>query len=82
MSMRVDDTGPALGRKTAGEIRAELARQQMSGSELARRLGMTQPYLSRRLTGEVDFRIGELERIAEVLGVPVAQLFPSAASAA
>ena len=47
--------------------------REISGVQLARRLGITQAYLSRRLTGEVEFRISELQAIADELGVPVTQ---------
>lgn len=64
-------------RSAADLVRHALRMQGMSGAELARRLGVTQPYLSRRLTGGVDFRVAELEQVAAVLGMPVADLLPS-----
>lgn len=57
------------------EIRAELARQRISGRELARRLGNTQMYVARRLSGEVDPSAGDLAAFAAVLQVPVASFF-------
>lgn len=66
----------------ADRVRAVMTEKKISGVALANLLGMTQPYLSRRLTGEVDFRIGELERIADKLGVPVAQFLPAPVRAA
>jgi len=53
----------------AEEIRVMLARRRMSGAELARQIGQTQPYLSRRLTGEVAIDVDDLAKIAQVLGV-------------
>lgn len=58
----------------AGEIRAQMARTQTTQKQLALELGWTQPYLSRRLTGRVDFTTSELEDIAGKLGVSVAEL--------
>lgn len=53
----------------AEEIRVLLARRRMSASELARQMGATQPYISRRLTGEIAFDVDDLEKIARVLNV-------------
>lgn len=60
----------------AEEIRALLARRRISASELARRMDVTQPYISRRLTGDTALDLDDLERIANVLGVQVLDLFP------
>lgn len=35
---------------------------------------MRQPYISRRMTGEIAFDLDDLERIADVLGVRVSDL--------
>lgn len=72
--MRADNTPSAPHERVAAEVRAELARQQMSQSELAKRLGVAQQTVSRRMTGEVPFDIAELATIAELLGVPMSQL--------
>lgn len=53
-----------------------LVRKQLSASELARRLGVSQPYISRRLTGETAINVDELDRIARALEVPVVALLP------
>lgn len=65
--------------RVAEEIRVLLARRRMSASELARRSGMTQPYISRRLTGEIAFDVDDLERIAFALEVAPADLLSGAA---
>lgn len=57
----------------AKEVRAELARQGITQDELARRLGTTQPWVSKRLTGKTAFDTTELDRIADALGVAVTQ---------
>lgn len=51
-----------------------LARRRMSAAELARRAGMKQPYLSRRMTGEIAFDLDDIEAIAAALGVTVQDL--------
>ncbi len=63
-----------LAGQVAAEIRAELARQRRSGSWLARQLGQSQSSFSRRLVGDLPLDLSELERIAAVLDVPLAQL--------
>ncbi len=70
--MRANDTPTEPHRRVAAEVRAELARQQISQSELAKRLGVAQQTVSRRITGDIPFDIAELSKIAEILGVPFA----------
>ena len=60
----------------AAEVRAELARQQLSGVRAARALGWTQNYLSVRLRGTVPFDVTDLMKIAKLLEVSVTQFFP------
>lgn len=71
------------------EIRAEMARQGITGAELSASLGIKRPYLSLRLNGHFDFKAGEIIDICEVLGVPASEIFrrteasaPSASAAA
>jgi transcriptional regulator with XRE-family HTH domain len=59
----------------AAEVRAHLARRRISGRRLAAQLGMTEPYLSRRLTGAVPFNVNDLSAIADYLELPVASFF-------
>ncbi|MEO3927866.1 helix-turn-helix transcriptional regulator [Micromonosporaceae bacterium B7E4] len=63
-----------LRERTAEEIRVHLARRRMSAAELSRRTGLKQPYVSRRMTGEIAFDLDDLEVIARELGVKVADL--------
>ena len=58
----------------ASEVRAEMARQRVSQTALAKRLGWSQPFLSRRLCSTTDWRVDEIEAVAGALGVPLAQL--------
>ncbi|MGC5664976.1 helix-turn-helix domain-containing protein [Micromonospora sp. WMMD723] len=71
-------TGMRLRHLAAEEIRVLLARRRMSAAELARQTGIRQQALSRRMTGETAFDLDDLERIADVLGVTVADLLPTA----
>lgn len=65
---------PTLNERVATEVRAELGRQRISVNELARRLGWSQPYLSRRVSGTVAFDLTDLERIANELRIGVTAL--------
>lgn len=62
--------------QVAEEVRVLLARRKISASELARRMGVTQPYISRRLNGETAMDVDDLQSIADVLAVEVADLLP------
>lgn len=64
----------SLPATVAGEVRAEMARQQINQQRVADALGFSRQALSRRITGEVPFDVAELEKIADLLGVPVARL--------
>jgi transcriptional regulator with XRE-family HTH domain len=66
----------------AAEVRAVMARQRRSQTDLASALGWSQPFLSRRLTGETAFNTDEIEQLAEILGVPISQLVMTGAERA
>jgi len=66
--------------RVAAEVRAELARQRISQTQLAERLNISQAGISRRLSGETPFEINELVAIAEFLCVPVARFLPEVAA--
>lgn len=67
-----------LRQRTAEEIRVLLARKRMSAAELARRTGIKQSTMARRMTGETAFDLDDLELIAQVLDVEVTDLLPRA----
>jgi transcriptional regulator with XRE-family HTH domain len=64
-----------LAQSVAGEVRAHLGRRRLSGRAAAFRLGWTQQYMSRRLTGAVPFDVDDLDALAELLDVPVTAFF-------
>ncbi|HEX6870170.1 MAG TPA: helix-turn-helix transcriptional regulator, partial [Micromonosporaceae bacterium] len=70
------DVGSAqrLRHSVAEEVRVAMVRRKMNGAGLAVAIGRSQAYVSRRLTGETPFDVDDLERIAVVLGVDVADL--------
>ncbi|WP_158613322.1 helix-turn-helix transcriptional regulator [Frigoribacterium sp. PhB160] len=55
-------------------MKAELARNGLTQGELADRLRLTQPAVSRRLSGDVPFNVNELAVVSRVVGVPLSRL--------
>ena len=70
---------PSINELVAEEIRVLLARRRISASDLARKTGMTQRAVSRRLTGEKVIDVDDLASIANALGVDVVDLLPRSA---
>lgn len=62
----------------SARLRALLAARGISEAELARRLGFTQSYVSRRMRGAVAWDVADLTRITGHLGVPVSDLLAGA----
>lgn len=65
-----------LGAYVAAELRAEMARQRISGREMARRLGENPMWVSSRVSGHVPIDLQDLERIARELDVHPRRLLP------
>lgn len=59
-------------------VKAEMARRGISQEEVSRALGLTQPQVSRRLAGRVEFSASEVPKLSELLDVSVASLFGEA----
>jgi hypothetical protein len=73
------DERPAIDRlssRVAAEVRAEMARQRLSGARVAKALGWSPMYLSRRVSGQTPFDVDDLEALASLLGVAVMDFFP------
>lgn len=72
----------SLPHRVAAEVRAEMARQGVRQWQLAAHLNLPQTAISRRLKGDITFDLGELEKVADFLGVPAAQLLAEPATTA
>lgn len=72
--------GP-FARAISGEIRSILARRQMSGAQLAARVGRSQTYIARRLRGDSSFTANDVEDICKVLGQDLADFLTAAVRA-
>src|SRR5258708_26773856 len=66
---------PTPHLRVAAEVRAHLARQRLSGRQAAFALGWKQPYIARRLSGEIPFDVNDLAAIASLLSLPVSEFF-------
>ena len=69
------DAGPPGSHLHAtANVRAEAARRGMSIRELCRRIGMARSTWTRRTLDPRSWRLGELQKIADVLDVPLDRL--------
>ena len=62
-------------RAVAAEVRAQLARRRISGRQAAFALGWKQPYIARRLSGDIPFDVNDLDALARLLDIPVTAFF-------
>ena len=67
--------------QVAGAVRAELARAGKTQGALTAVLHLSQPAISRRLSGQVPFTIDELSAAAAFLDIPLSTLVPQAVAA-
>lgn len=70
-----------LSSEVAAEIRAAMGRLQVRQSQLARRIGRNEQWLSVRLRGVQEIGLDDLQAIAAALGVPPVALLPTSARA-
>lgn len=71
-----------VSRMVAEGIRVEMARQMIRQSELARRIGENDQWLSVRVRGVQSVDVDDLYKIADGLGVSALTLLPSDAKSA
>lgn len=64
----------AIAKVVAENLSAELARRGMSDRDAARRLGLTNAYVSRRANGSVEMTVSDIDLFAGFLGIPVTRL--------
>lgn len=68
----------STAQRIAANVRAELARQQRSGADLAKSLSWSQAAMQRRLSGRVAFDVTELDAVATQLEIPLGALIGEA----
>lgn len=64
-----------FAQSVAAELRAEMARQRKSTTELASALNISQSSASRRFSGEQAMSLDEINAVAIWLKVPVTMFF-------
>lgn len=55
-------------------VRAELARRHIPRAAVLEALGLTSSAFSRRMVGDVEFSVGEVQQLARLLELPVGHL--------
>lgn len=63
-------------QRSAAEVRAALAREQITRSAVAKHLGHSRAAMTRRLSGEIPLNVNELAALAVLLDVPVSTFLP------
>lgn len=73
-------TRTSLNAQVAAEVRAEMGRRGMSNAELARLLGVSEAWTTRRLGKRADTTLNlvDLQRICAALGTPLATFLTAA----
>lgn len=65
-----------LTAHVASEIRAMMGRLNVNRAELARRIGVEDSWVGKRLNGRTEISLTDLDRIANALGVGIVDLLP------
>lgn len=66
---------PDATQTVAANVRAEMSRAGLTQGQLARELGLTPMFVSRRLSGDVAMTPNDIELFAGHFGIDVAELF-------
>lgn len=63
-------------------VQAEMVRRGITQAAFAPRLKMTQQGLSRRISGRTAFKVDELQRVADLLEIPITELLDDSVASA
>lgn len=66
----------SLATAVTDEISAWMGRRRLSSAQVAVLLGVSGPWMWRRMRGETSWSLDDIERIAAVLNVPASRLLP------
>lgn len=75
--VRAQRLDPAVLAAIGLEVRVEIARAGISKTKVRKALGLSTQSLWSRLHGHTAFQDGELEQVADLLGIPVTRFFPA-----
>jgi transcriptional regulator with XRE-family HTH domain len=64
----------SVRERVAGAVRAEIARQRCGRAALADAIGVSRATIDRRLAGDQEFTVTELQAAADFLGVSLTKL--------
>jgi len=53
----------------ADNLAAELARRRISGRQAAKKLGLSQPYVARRVSGDIPLDVNDIFAFSRLLGI-------------
>lgn len=82
MSITPEAPAKTLTQLVATEIKVQMARADIRQSELARKIGKNEQWLSVRLRGRQPFDINDMALVATGLGIGIHDLLPSPQEAA
>lgn len=71
----------AVEQAQAAEIRAIMARKNINGTDVARKLGVEQSWFSRRYSGRVAFTAAEVQLVMDILDEDVTKVYAAGAAA-
>jgi transcriptional regulator with XRE-family HTH domain len=76
LRMKLGNDGPFLtaNERVIATVNALMEWRRMTQAELAEKLGQSQPWLSKRLTGRTPFQIEDLDLIGAFFGLSPAEL--------
>lgn len=72
--MITKETPLGVNKRIAARLRGLLGEREIKPAEMAKALGIQPQSARRRLKGEHDFKMNELEAIADWLGIGIASL--------
>lgn len=73
---------PTPASSVADRVRKHILVAEVSQDELGLKIGLSQPAISRRMTGAMPWRLDELEKLAAALGLPLVELLDGSPLAA
>ncbi len=63
------ERGESRSKAVIRRLRAELAYMGTTAADVAKKMGLAQQYVSRRMTGATDWKVGELDDFCAAAGI-------------
>lgn len=74
MNRNHEPPGQTANQRTAARIRGKMAEQRLTFQDIGDCLGITRQAAGRRLTGETEWTVNDLEKIGRRLGTTAQEL--------